>query len=341
MAEQQSAPQAATETPEAGTESATELRDTLVAKLKENRAAREDGAEGEPKPTKPKADKPKRGERDPKPENGADGADPDAANADDSPEVAKYKAERRQFAKAKRKYEAQAAAREKQLTEFESRAKAQIAEFNKDPIAWLKANKVDVRGALLRMANEDAEDPRDKKLRELEEEQKRDKAEREKEKREKAEREAAAEQAQAIKTVQNELKAAWEKAEVDDYPTVAALLEPEHIAERAAEIMIEHWREHRKELAPSEAFATMEKELAPLKGKLVNGKKKPEAPGAGPGSKRQTREAASPEAPTQRERPSEDVTRRVTREQSLGRHQSFDRESVRDRLVAKARNVMR
>lgn len=337
MAEQQTAPEVATEaTDAAGTESATELRDTLVAKLKENRAARE--GEGEPAKPKPKVEKPKRGERDPKPENSAD---PDAADAADSPEVAKHKAERRQFAKAKRKYEAQAAARETQIRDFEARAQAQIAAFDKDPIAWLKANKVDVRGALLRMANEDAEDPRDKKLRQLEEVQNRDKAEREQEKTEKAAREAKAEQAQAIQAVETELKEAWGKVDVDDYPTLAALLEPEHIAERAREIMIEHWRDHRKELAPSEVFATMEKELAPLKGKLANGKKSPKPPEQVRSASGKSREAESPEAPTRRERPSEDVTRRVTREQSLGRHQSFDKESIRERLVQKARGVMR
>lgn len=342
MAEQQAAATeaATTETADeqAGTESAVELRDALVAKLKEGGFSKDaDGKPVKPEATKPA--KPKRGESSKpgdKPEPGADDAD-----AADTPEIAKLKAERRGFAKHKRKWEAQASARESQLQQVEQRAQRLIADFEKDPVAWLKTNKVDVRATLLRQANEDTEDPRDKKIRELDEQQKADKVEREREKAEKDERESKAKQAEAVRAIQGELSTAWGKSEVDDYPTLAALLEPEHIAQRGAEIMIEHWCAHRKELAPSEVFSTMEKELAPLKGKIANGQKKPEAPGAGPGSKRQTREAASPEAPTKRERPSEDVTRRVTREQSVGRPQNFDKYSLRERLVAKARDAMR
>lgn len=335
MAEENAPAAAATETqaPEAeGPESANELRDTLVAKLRENRATRESEA-GAPKP---KIEKPKRGEPD-KP--GAKDTDADAG--EDPPELAALKAERRSFAKHKRKWEGQAASREQQITQYEQRAQAQIATFEKDPIAWLKAQKVDVRATLLRMANEDTEDPRDKKLRELEDEQRRSRTELENEKRERTERAQKAEQRAAEQTIEAELGKAWGTAEVDEFPTVAAALEPEHVAARAREILVEHYRKSGKELAPSEVFATMERELAPLKGKLAIGKKKPEAPGAGPGNKRQAREVASPEAPTKRERPSDDVTRRITREQSVGRPQNFDRDSLRDRLIDKARDVLR
>lgn len=336
MATEAVAAQAPAEATDAGTESASELRDTLIAKLKENAEAREAGTTAEPKP-KPATEKPKRGD---KPEAAATGKDDEDA-AGDTPEVKALKAERRGFAKHKRKWEASAQAREEQLRTFESTVKQQVAAFERDPIAWLKAQKVDIRATLLRMTKEESEDPRDKELREVKEEQKRIK-ERD------AERDAAAAKAgqeRAVQMVQRELAGAWEKAEVDEYPTLAAMLEPEHIAERACEIMLEEYRRSGKELAPSKIFATMEEELAPLKGRLkprekVNGQKKPEAPGAGPGSKRKDREAASPEA-RERQRPSEDVTRRITRETSVGRPLNFDREAIRERLVSKARDVMR
>lgn len=332
----------------ARTESATELRDSLIAKLKE----RDKGGETETDPKKKPADtrKPKRGEADPK---AATDADPDAANTADTPEIAKIKAERRGFAKHKRKWESQAQSREQQIIAFEQRSKQQIEAFERDPLAWLKGNKVDVRAALLRMANDDAEDPRDKKLRELDEGQKKDKAEREREKRETAERTAATEQVHANQVIEAECLKAWKTAEVEDYPTVAALLEPEHVAERAREIMVEdfrRWRDRRdrgesvgryKELAPSDLFSTMERELAPLKGKVVNGKKGPKPPEQVRSASGKRREAENPEARTERQRPSEDVNRRVTREPSAGRPLSFDRESLRERLVSKAREVMR
>jgi hypothetical protein len=326
-------------------EPAVELRAELVEKLKASRAAREVGG-GEPDKQK-KPDRPAKPETN-KPDAKGDG-DGDAAHEDDTPEVAKFKAERRAFAKQKRKKDAEFAAREQQIQQFETRAQQQVEAFTKDPIAWLKARKVDVRATLLRMANEDAEDPRDKKLREIEESQKMDKAEREREKAERADREAAANQAAAIKTIETEMGQAWQKVEVDDYPTVAAALEPEYVAQRAAEIMVEHFREwvdggrvgKYKELAPSKVFAIMEDELAPLKGKLANGAKKPKPPEQVRAASEKSRKAATPEAPTKRERPTKDVTRSATREPTLGRPVSFDREALRDRLVDRVRSAAR
>jgi hypothetical protein len=349
MAEQQTvaAPEAPSEAHEAeGTESAVELRDALVERLKTNRAARAAGTEDEPaKPKKAeKPAKPKRGEpAAAKPEVTA-GAD-DAADESDPPELAKLKAERRGFAKHKRKWEAQAQARESQLVTIERQAKQHIESFEKDPIAWLKARKVDVRATLLRMANEDSEDPRDRKLRELEEKQNRTEQETKRERAEREEREAKVAQRQAVAQIETEMGKAWKDADVDDYPTVATALEPEHVSQRAAEIMVEHYREwvdggqvgRYKELAPSAIFAIMEDELAPLKGKLANPKK-----GKPPEQVRAAsapRKAASPETPTKRERSSSDVTRSASREPTLGRPQNFSKESLRERLIERVKTA--
>jgi hypothetical protein len=320
-----------------------ELRAELVEKLKASRAAREAGA-GEP-------EKPKKPEKSAKPDAkkpDAKGGDADAAHDDDTPEQAQFKAERRAFAKQKRKKDAEFQAREQHLQQFESRAQQMLEAFDKDPIAWLKAHKVNVRATLLKQANEDAEDPRDKKLRELEESQKSQRAELEREKTERAQREAGVQQAEAIKSVEAEMGKAWQAVEVDDYPTVATALEPEHVAQRAAEILIDHFRDwdkngrvgKYKELAPSKVFAIMEEELAPLKGKLANGVKKPKPPEQVRAASEKPRKAATPEAPTKRERP-KDVTRSATREPTLGRPTNFDREAIRERLVDRVRSAAR
>jgi hypothetical protein len=135
-----------------------------------------------------------------------------------------------------------------------------------------------------------------------------------------------------------EIGDAWTKVEGDAFPTVAMALEPEHVAQRAVEILLDHYKRTGKELAPSEVFATMEEELAPLRQKMEKRKPASVEKKAQPPERVRSVKSESPQA-RETSRPTEDVTRRVTREPSAGRSLSLDRDSLRERLIAKAREA--
>lgn len=327
--------EAASEDPKPGASPAVALRDKLVkdlvAKGKERDKAKAEGKPAE-KPAPAKKPKEPSAKSEPKPEPKPD---PKEKEADDKPEddeeaeEPKLKAEKRALAKATRKIQGREAAvadRESKVTAFETRLTHEAGLFEKDPIAWLKGRKVDIKKVLLDYAKEDGEDPRDKKLREIAEKQaKLDEAE--------AKRQKAADEHAARQQIVSNLVASFE-ANLDveeNYPALAKL-DPARIGAAGAQLMVEHFLKTGRELDPSAVFDTLEEGLRQHQAK-ANGAKSPRPPD-------QDRSVAKskPESPEAQRKvvPARDVTNRTARSSSAesmpGGRSNLDRNAIRDRL---------
>jgi hypothetical protein len=305
---------------------------------------------------------------------------------------AKLKRYRREFSKYTRKKARQLDARESEVhtlhsqnTELRSRLEAaeaslkegiqsERAAFKSDPLAWLRKQGEDVRKVLLDYANQEAEDPRDAKLRELEQKN----ADRDKREREREEREAKArEDAERERSTEEQRRlAAQARAELtanalaelkrngDSYPLTTAQLDPEHTADFVMRNIVEHYRSTMRvdasgrqipgsgqELDPEDVLRQIESNLRemsrkgsqPDRAKLEGGNGNAEAATSEPPDRARTVSEGKAVNPAARQsRRADDVSSRTRSIGQVG-HSDFDRDSVRDTLIAsaKARGMIR
>lgn len=261
--------------------------------------------------------------------------------------------EKRDFAKFRRKKEGEyekrdrdLQGRESQVQQLEQQLTSEVGVFKKDPLAWLKARGIDVRETLVAFANEDGEDPKDKKLREIDERTKKldEKLSTE---------EQARQQAEATERIRVAFQEEFEDTDGADYPNLWTHSDPERVSRAATKIALDHYRAHGKKLEPSEVFAILEQELIAHNARLAREAKRKQTPRATEDKSSEPpeqvrsvarREPESPEVRRSSRRPSEDVTNRETRlsrDDYRGAAGSFDRDSVREKLVDMARERIR
>ena len=247
---------------------------------------------------------------------------------------------------AKKKFtEQQTAATEKlrRAEELERRQAEQAEAFEKDPLAWLKARGKNVREVLLRVAREDGEDPKDKTLREVK--TKAEELEKKLTEREKREQEQETERKarEAQQKIERQLLDEYEGSEGDEYPTLAAHLEPAQVAEAARSLLLKYYREHGQELSPRELFVRLEtalrqreerREARLKKSGKTDGAGAPRSPDRGRAAARGDAGNLEDDDETTPRRPA-DVTSRETR-LSTTRRAGESRADLRRRFVSMA-----
>ena len=269
------------------------------------------------------------------------------ADGDDDKDL---KRQRREFAKHKRKKDAEYDAKDRELgtreqaiKQFESRASEELGLFKKDPLAWLKARDIDVREVLVKYASEDDEDPKEKKIRELEQGQRETK-----EKLDSQEKQRAAEELKG--RIQSEVYSAFDATDGDDYPNLWLHSDPESVARAGLRLTIEHYARHREKLAPAQVLDMLEDELISHNARKAQKAKRERARSAiedrssEPPDQVRSEKPVSPEARRGARRPSEDVTRRDTslqRDGYRGTPGKFDREAARERMLEMTREHLR
>lgn len=293
-------------------------------------------SEARPAPKDPKAPAPKDA---PKAKDGKPGEQPEGEPTEESDEVKQFRAQKRDFAKFQRKKEREYESREATVSEREQRVEARertlIAELKRDPMAALRALGVDVRKEILSWVDEDAEDPKDKRLRELDERTKR--AEQKLEERDKVEQ--TQRQRAATGRVVSTLENFFTSAEPDDYPLLYEGYEPAEVARIAADVVLKHYRQTGQQLAPERVFAYLEDveredhQRRNARRQTIGAKKVPE-------SREQVPQVES-SSPERRER-ANDVTNRATRigASNGGSAKPLRGEALREHLVAMAREAM-
>ena len=248
---------------------------------------------------------------------------------------------------AKKKFtEQQTAATEKlrRAEELERRQAEQAEAFEKDPLAWLKARGKNVREVLLRVAREDGEDPKDKTLREVK--TKAEELEKKLTEREKREQEQETERKarEAQQKIERQLLDEYEGSEGDEYPTLAAHLEPAQVAEAARSLLLKYYREHGQELSPREFFVRLEtalrqreerREARLKKSGKTDGAGAPRSPDRGRAAARGDAGNLEDDDETTPRRPA-DVTSRETRLSTTRPSGGEDKAALKRRLVAVA-----
>lgn len=226
----------------------------------------------------------------------------------------------RDLRRAKRKFadsEAKLTERESKVSSFEAKLAAEAEEFEKDPLAWLRKRGKNPREALLRIAKEDGEDPKDKALREVttklgDVEKKLT----EREEREKQEREQEAKAKEANQKLETQIGEAFEEADHTAYPILAEMA-PGERASLARAVLLQYFRNTEEAegkgrlLTPEQLFQRLE---ASLRKKAESGKGK--AGKSGTPDRARTaakRDAENPEDDENSSRPA-DVTNRETRQ---------------------------
>lgn len=297
----------------------------------------EPASEARPATKDPKASTPKDAPKakDGKPADASEGSEDQPGDTD---ELKAFRAQKRDFAKYQRKTERRYEEREAQVSEREQRVEARertlIADIKRDPMAALRALGVDVRKEIMSWVDADAEDPKDKRLRELDERTKRAEEKlSEREKQEKAQRQSA-----AVERVTGVLQQAFTDAEPDDYPLLYEGYEPAEIARIATNVVLKHYEKTGQQLAPERVFAYLEEveredhQRRSARRQTIGAKTAPESREQVPPV-----ESASPE---RRPRAS-DVTNRATRiGASNGSTGPLKGEALREHLVAMAREAM-
>lgn len=254
----------------------------------------------------------------------------------------------RDLRRAKKKFEAtqqEAATRIKRAEELERRQTEQAEAFEKDPLGWLKARGKNVREVLLRVAREDGEDPKDKTLREVktkaeELEKKLTEREQREQEREAEERARAAQQ-----KLQRQILEEYEAVDSEEYPTLAAHLEPAQVAEAARDLLLRYYKEHDKELSPRELFVRLEtalrlreerREARLKKSGKSDGAGAPRSPDRGRAAARGRAGNLEDDAERTPRRPADDVTSRETRLATTRPAGGEDKAALRRRLVSLA-----
>jgi hypothetical protein len=235
-------------------------------------------ASGEKLP--PKADKPADKPADEKQAKPADAKAKEGDKApekkpDEKPTPEHERQERRDYAKARRKLETKErevtarestiAEREQRFTEHEKKfseaRQAEIATFKKDPLAWLKANGVNVRQTLLDLAKEDGEEPSAKLAREAK--TKADELEKKLTEKEQREQEEAktAKQREALEGVRRDCAEAWKGVDHDEYPYLSTMYDDTQVAHLAADTAVAYYKRHGREPTLGELFGNLERVL--------------------------------------------------------------------------------
>jgi hypothetical protein len=220
-------------------------------------------------PAANESEEPKKAKPDPKKPDAKDGKD---AKAKDDKEPPKDKPDDKELtkewrdlrrAKAKHRSEAESFAAQKREAEaFSTRLQSEAELFEKDPIAWLRQRGKNPREVLLRLAREDAEDPKDKLVRETK--AKTDELEKKLTEREKKdlEREQTEKAQKAQAKLEAQILEAYEPiADGDDYPLLGQTYEPAHVASLAKDLLLEYFAKTGEELPPEELFARLETAL--------------------------------------------------------------------------------
>jgi hypothetical protein len=274
----------------------------------------------------------------------------EAAGDDDEPSDQDFKKQKREFAKHKRKKEAEyerkgqeLAGREKAVRQFEERASEELKSYKADPLKWLKDRGVDVRDTLVKFATDDEEDPKEKKIRELEERTKKTEAKLEGDEKDRK-------VAELEHQVQSEVYTAFDATDAQDYPNLWAHSEPERVARAGQKLIFRHWQAHREKLAPAEVLDMLEAEMVAHNARKSHEAKRKRASAAiedsnsEPPDRVRSVQSETPQARRSQRRPSEDVTRRDTslqRDGYRGTAGSFDRDATRERMLEMTRERAR
>jgi len=298
-------------------------------------------SEARPAPKDPKANPPKDAA---KTEDGQPDEQPAVEGEPD--EVKAFQARKRDFAKFQRKKEREYAERDARYADrdahfaereqsLNAREQTLRQDIRRDPMAALRALGVDVKKEIMSWVDEDSEDPKDKRLRELDERTRRAEEKlTEREQAEKAERQRA-----ARGRVTATLSSFFETVEPDDYPHLYEGYDAAEIGNIAADVVLKHYAETGQKLAPERVFAYLEgveREDAERR----NARRQTIGSKRGPESREQVPpvESASPE---RRSRASSDVTNRATRigvnNGSAGRLKG---EALREHLIDMARDAL-
>lgn len=373
-AEVQQAPAATTETPKAENDTRpavkpdpkSDIRSKLVADLEKTtrkRAREEAKAKEEPKaePAQPKDAKakeqpkePPKSEARPAPKDPKAPAPKDAAQTKEgkpgeqqpegeqpgeTDELKQFRAQKRDFAKFQRKKEREYESREAHISEREQRVQAReqtlFSDIKRDPMKALRSLGVDVRKEIMGWVDEENEDPRDKRLRELDERTKT--AEEKLQERERVEKEARKTAAQG--RVRETLQSFFSQAEPDDYPHLHEGYEPSEIASIATDVVLNHFRKTGQRLAPERVFAYLE-EVEREDAERRNARRQTIGAKTAPESREQVPQVES-SSPERRQRAS-DVTNRATRigASNGGSAKPLRGEALREHLISMAREAM-
>lgn len=268
------------------------------------------------------------------------------------PEAAERR-EKREFSKFRARETRRLQAREENLTGREATAKqreerlaGELEAFDRDPLKWLAGRGKNIKQVLLDYAKQDAEDPKDKLLREARE--KAEAVERrlaEREEREKVEA-STREQREAQQHIRGELSREWESVrDSDDYPYLSTLYEPDEVAQLGLETLMEYYKRTRGELTAGQVFARLEQALRREDEARQKARSRARGEADDDGSSRppdrvRSVKSESPEA--NERRPTHDVTNRNTRVASGAGHGPNGEQPKydRSRLIAMARDAM-
>lgn len=310
--------------PEAGSgEGKRAKRSKLIAMASGEKPAETDTAGGKgddkskaAKPAKAAAKLGPEGEKQPGKE---EPKDPKAEEAERRKERRDYAKDRRELVRREQALTAERERFQAESTTFAKRRDEEIATFKRDPLAWLKANNVNVRQVLLDAAKSDSEDPNAKLAREAKE--KADALEKRLSEKEKTEEQTKAEreQAEAVAEVEADFAQAWSGVDADEYPFLTAFHDDAQVAKLATRVAIAYYQKHQRTPSASEIFGWLEKAEQARDEASQKARAKSSGKSNGDGSPRTPdRDRAVQSAGDSREQPAgrsttQDVTSRDTR----------------------------
>lgn len=267
--------------------------------------------------------------------------EPEAEQSEATPDEGKeLKAQRRQFAKFQRKKEAEYASREAQLVAREERVgtfeRRLKEDLRRDPVKTLRELGVDVRRTLMDFTVEDSEDPRDKAVREAKLTAEEAKKRTDELSQVEAQRRAEA----AQQRIHQVIRTAWESVEPDEYPYLSSMYEPDEIASLARKVVLKHYADTKRQLAPEQAFQYLEDYEREDDERKQAARNRRQTIGSRESESREQVPSVKPESPESSR--TRDVTNRATRIASFGGPASEETpEERRERLASLVRQRLR